>query len=386
MNEKKTIRYVNSATKQGEKQMWIEELPNGKYKYLERYKDNLGRSKRVSVTLDKNTKQAQKEAMKLLMAKIDTNQNRTVNTDKTFWAISAEADQQISYTHKYNSIQTYDFAKKILKRYITDDVVFKNITKPAIKNILSDIYYKQNYSHQTTVITKGYISIVYKYAIEQGYCTENLTKGIEIKRKAKTIEDIESEIPKYLEFSEIAPLLEKIDSKNHRYALLAEFMILTGLRPGEALGLQYDNYSEEKIKITGTYNYKLDKKETPKNEYSYRTVRLDNRSIAILEEVQKDNQMLGLSNNYYFMSRKNKPIRRPSFYQFLMRNYGIYPHLFRHTHISLLAEMNIPLKVIMDRVGHNDSNTTLKIYTHVTEKMGDDLVDKLNRINFKLAP
>ena len=31
--------------------------------------------------------------------------------------------------------------------------------------------------------------------------------------------------------------------------------------------------------------------------------------------------------------------------------------------------MNISLKAIMKRVGHTDEKTTIKVYTHVTEKM-----------------
>lgn len=45
------------------------------------------------------------------------------------------------------------------------------------------------------------------------------------------------------------------------------------------------------------------------------------------------------------------------------------PHIFRHTHISMLAEAGVYLTTIMKRVGHDDQETTLNIYTHVTEKM-----------------
>ncbi|MFQ6916528.1 tyrosine-type recombinase/integrase [Veillonella rogosae] len=54
-------------------------------------------------------------------------------------------------------------------------------------------------------------------------------------------------------------------------------------------------------------------------------------------------------------------------------------HIFRHTHISMLAELGVPLETIMQRVGHNDPNTTLSIYTHVTKSMHDDVINKLNQ-------
>lgn len=36
----------------------------------------------------------------------------------------------------------------------------------------------------------------------------------------------------------------------------------------------------------------------------------------------------------------------------------------------------------MQRVGHDDEKTTLKIYTHVTEKQKTDIVEKLNNLGF----
>lgn len=52
--------------------MWIEILANGKYKYIERYTDPYTeKSKKVSVTLDKNTAQVKKRALLLLQEKID---------------------------------------------------------------------------------------------------------------------------------------------------------------------------------------------------------------------------------------------------------------------------------------------------------------------------
>ena len=51
--------------------MWVEELPNGKYKYFERYKDTYTEKwKRVSVTLNSGSNRAKKEAQRLLDDKI----------------------------------------------------------------------------------------------------------------------------------------------------------------------------------------------------------------------------------------------------------------------------------------------------------------------------
>lgn len=59
--------------------MWVEELTNGKYKYVERYiEPYTEKTKKTSITLDKNTAQAKKQALTLLQEKIDILPTRTI--------------------------------------------------------------------------------------------------------------------------------------------------------------------------------------------------------------------------------------------------------------------------------------------------------------------
>ncbi len=53
-------------------------------------------------------------------------------------------------------------------------------------------------------------------------------------------------------------------------------------------------------------------------------------------------------------------------------------HTFRYTHISLLAEAGVPIKAIMERVGHSNMKTTLEIYNQVTNTTKEKLVQEVN--------
>lgn len=55
-------------------------------------------------------------------------------------------------------------------------------------------------------------------------------------------------------------------------------------------------------------------------------------------------------------------------------------HIFRHTHISKLAEIGTPIYVIQDRVGHGSSKITQDIYLHVTKKMKEKLQSDLEKL------
>ena len=58
---------------------------------------------------------------------------------------------------------------------------------------------------------------------------------------------------------------------------------------------------------------------------------------------------------------------------------NITSHMFRHTHVALLIEAGVPIKVISERLGHSDTSITLSIYTHVTANMKIDLHNKLEK-------
>lgn len=55
-------------------------------------------------------------------------------------------------------------------------------------------------------------------------------------------------------------------------------------------------------------------------------------------------------------------------------------HNLRHTHASRLAEKNVPMMVVKERLGHSKEETTMKYYTHVTKGMRENLLNTLNEL------
>jgi len=53
-------------------------------------------------------------------------------------------------------------------------------------------------------------------------------------------------------------------------------------------------------------------------------------------------------------------------------------YILRHPHINLLAEADVDLNFIMNRVGHKNSKTTTKIYLHVTTGMRANTSEKMH--------
>ncbi|HEW4673499.1 TPA: tyrosine-type recombinase/integrase, partial [Streptococcus pneumoniae] len=92
---------------------------------------------------------------------------------------------------------------------------------------------------------------------------------------------------------------------------------------------------------------------------------------------------------FIFVTKNGIPIQNNSFNLAIQKvnnrlknpiNKHLTSHIFRHTLVSRLSENNVPLKAIMARVGHSDSRTTNKIYTHVTKKMDDNILNLLDNL------
>ncbi len=55
-------------------------------------------------------------------------------------------------------------------------------------------------------------------------------------------------------------------------------------------------------------------------------------------------------------------------------------HDFRHSHASLLLSKGIPISVISKRLGHDNINTTLRIYAHLLPEDEDKAIQILNNL------
>lgn len=380
--------------------MWIEERQSKKgtrYKYCERFELPNGEIRKVSVIFNTNSSHARKQATIELQRKyeqavkeIDINKVVTYYDVAMSWLEHTEPTVKRS-THINHTI----YVNKIFT-YIDKTLPIANLTAVTLEDVLHKVYYVENLSYSYTRATFTTMKAIYKHAKRKKLIPSLIDfEDIEIKKKPFSHSDIAKKQNKFLDAVELKETLMQLSKIDSRISLLFEFVSLTGLRIGELLALRYSDYDKENatININGTiqYDYKNSseiKRGTPKNIYSVRDVSLSDRAVSILNSIMLENKRRSLwfegyiDHGYIFTSSRGNPYD----IQFLNRRLkGVHiegkhltTHIFRHTHISMLAELGVPLKTIMQRVGHNDPNTTLSIYTHVTKTMHDDVINKLN--------
>lgn len=370
--------------------MWIEELESGKFKYCERYTDVQGKIRKVTVTLEKNSTRAQNEAARLLYNKIEAKKEKQLQENDTssitFWQMQ---DQVLEISEETVKIRTHAArisAKNKIREYISEYILLNEITSTLIIDILEKLYYKENYSFPYISSIKSNFNLVLEYAIAKGYLKNNPIQKVKIKRKVESLDQREARKNKYLEQNELRDIIHQMKVINKTTALIIEFMSLTGLRYGECVAIQEKNIQGNILHINGSWDPVSRTKTTTKNVYSDRRILLTQRCLNIISEQLSLSQKYCKPNNerYIFVSRNGMPeplVTTIGRLQKLDTDKKITTHIFRHTHIALLTELGIPLKAIMERVGHNNPNTTLAIYSHVTEKMSKNIIDKLEKID-----
>ncbi|WP_314347739.1 site-specific integrase [Mammaliicoccus vitulinus] len=405
--------------------MWMEEYKTNtnkiKYRFYEKYKDKMtGKKKRVSVLMNSKTRQSKKEAQRILDKKIKKIESSsqiegfntlTFKTAYNMW----EQHYKVNTKNKESTINTYLTKGKILYKILDFDVLISQLNLPYLQNCFNKLSdYK--YSNQTnrdvlSVFKKVMTYIKLNYGVSFSYLND-----LSVPNRSLTFDEIKAKKNNYLEQDQLKQILDElhvmkltannIDNRRHYLFMyyIVEFLSLNGMRIGELLAIENENVDliNKNLTIDGTIQRKANSKgqygvkDTTKNLNSYRTIDLTNRSCEILKACMLENKKATqwdsryINRNFVFTNYRGNPIYFNRVNEALEKarinlkiKKKITTHTLRHTHISLLTQMGISLKAIMDRVGHSNYRTTLGVYTHVTNQMKNELINKLEDIDKK---
>lgn len=282
----------------------------------------------------------------------------------------------------------------------------KDITRKRYQDALIDLT-KRGYADNTVDGAHRTGRMIFKKAIEMEILKKDPTEYTHVPKKQKTIEEIEgvAELPKYLEKNELQSLLATAKDKglNLDYSI---FLVLsyTGIRAGELCALKWRDidFDQQTIKITKTYynptnSIKKYKLLPPKTKSAIRTIDVDEKVLIELRKLQtKQKQVIMRYRNVYhnqdfIFADLDKNYGYPLYVKKIenrMRrllvlaglNQDLTPHSLRHTHTSLLAQAEVSLPQIMERLGHKDEDTTKHVYLHVTKEMKKEASQKFKEL------
>ena len=273
----------------------------------------------------------------------------------------------------------------------------RTITTSQIQTALNKWFKQTEYSFKPWF---NYTSAIFKYAILQGYISDNPCTRVTMPKKLD-----KEDVINFWDKDQLKTFFNCIDPVNdlEKYTLF-RVLAFTGIRRGECLSLTWDDLNTKKatmdINKTLTHGDKGRLLVQPtKTKKGTRTISLDESTLLYLKKWHLEQRRMYLvlgfninkSNQLIFATSKStfKSLNTPSkWLRALISDANesganlpsITVHGFRHSHASALFSAGASIKEVQERLGHEDAQTTLNIYTHVTEKQGKEAVQKL--VNF----
>lgn len=346
--------------------MWVEELPSGKYRMVERYTDPMtGKKKKISVTMDRNTPASRKAAQQILNEKSSSAPTSKVITFKDLvekWRTYQQATvKQSTYKRNYHS-------SNALMKIIGPDILVENLTAGYIMDRMLATGNKPGTINEHLRRLKS--------ILRWGYRADHI-KDVSYLAKLEPMKDDEKKkklADKYMEADEVNTLIESM--KVERWKDLTRFLVLTGMRCGEAFALtdQDIDLKARQIHVTKTLDVVNDLITPPKTMNSIRDIFIQDELMELCHKLRSEalaGRLTGGSGMLFYTARYDyyayEKYFRTRMKEVLGRHLTV--HSLRHTHVALLAENGMPLDMIGRRLGHSDSRITRDVYFHVTEKL-----------------
>lgn len=291
------------------------------------------------------------------------------------------------------------FKKRILPKF--GHLKIKEITRIYCQRIVNgwadELKSFNDYKIQT--------NLVFKYAVIQNILKVNPMDYVTLpKQKNEITFDLEEEEnQKFYSKDELRTFMDTIKDDVMVFTMF-RLLAFTGARKGEIYALHWSdiNFKDKTINFKKTLAHVNGKRllQTTKTAQSRRVISVDDKTIMILKRWRREQIQRYLKLSIPFESDERQPLfttYQPKEHKFeycrlaylnnkLSQIYAknkklteITVHGFRHTHASLLFEAGASIKDVQARLGHTDIQTTMNIYTHVTNDAKEKTADMFQK-------
>ena len=367
--------------------MWIEATKNGKYKACERYTDPLtGKLKKVSITIDKDTRQARKAAQEELAKRIRQECSQSMLPEEITLKALVEAyraDQKM--TVRQSTYQRNYFAANAIMKMLGENVYISKLTAPYVRQKFLQSGKAASTLNEHLARFRALMSWAYKNDMIADITFLDKLEQFKAAPHKEVIKD------KYMEGTELRKLLGAMS--NPVWSLLTELLALSGLRIGEALALEVSDIDlrAKQIHVTKDYDVVNGVVDDTKTSCSIRDVYIQPELEKVIRRINAEMKQrafrYGIQSKLFMFDHDGSYLHYYAYNKYLGENTiavlgrKLTPHSLRHTHASLLMEKGVPVDAISRRLGHENSRITKEIYLHVTKKVkeqDDELIRKVN--------
>ena len=328
------------------------------------------------------TKKEATQALKIEMAKLENGE--TDQKDITTEELLIEWLQRSVKDH--TAIRTYGTYKQTCDIYIIPyigKIKLTNLTPQDIETMYNEL--ASRLASSTVHRTHRVLRTALNRAVKWGYLN---------KSPLQRTEPPKLKIDKRIALSpaQIDQLLTYLKTFSPETYMASVIAIYTGMRRGEVLGLQWQDvdFKQKIIHVQRSKQF-FDGKiiiSSTKTILSARAIPFGDTLATLLIEWKKNFAILkNNEGNDFVLQRLDGNTLFP---EYITKHFALaiktllFPHVtfhdLRHTHATSLLLGQVPLKIVSERLGHASIQQTADTYSHVTETMQRDAVNRLEEI------
>lgn len=313
---------------------------------------------------------------------INASKDMTVSAWFEYWIENIKGN-----SIKPNTIRNYKERYKYNIKDCIGNMLLSEVKPMHCQHVLNQM--QDRYKSSTIYQTRITLFTMFSDAVENEIMIKNpVTKAIKHnigkepkKVRALTIE----EQKKFLEIS-------KGTSNYNQYA----FLLQTGLRTGELVGLKWSDidFDKKTVYIQRSMEYRYSVGEwrigEPKSKSGYRNIPLTNEAINILKDQKEKLKALKTINmqfaDFIFLSQKGEPKKNSAYDTALFKLCDkakidrFSMHVLRHTFATRCIEGGMRPKTLQMILGHSNVGITMNLYVHVTEEEKLKEVEKIEKV------
>lgn len=283
---------------------------------------------------------------------------------------------------------TYDNIYFVVKQYIIKpigDLELKQIDGHLLQTLIINKLKEDGYSYRTVKHVYSQLGSIFKYAVSRGKLNTNPIKEVILPKKSL----FQNKETRFLSEDERKLFVQTCYMKNKNGSFFFKngpfyvFILYTGCRIGEALALKWSDIdlnnrtatiARTMITIRNTdSNTSIRHDQNSTKNGVTRTIYLSDMALKALLDIKVTHKY---DPNGYVIpgTQADKPIAyvtAHSAFKRIIKQAGIKNcsiHSLRHTFVSLMINNHIPLTVVADMVGHINTMTTIRTYTHLLKE------------------
>lgn len=316
-----------------------------------------------------NTKREDKETARL--AAIEAAKLKTVRqyADGVFMPTK-------SATFSENTRSSYRMFLDLHILPIIGDTLLTDVSPAMISKLLID-FQRNGHAHASAVKLYNILNGIFQMAFMDDSIEANPMLKVKrpTPRKEETAQD---ESDKAYSVQQLAYILKCLENEPLKWKTYINLVADTGIRRGEACGLEWSDIDWSKATIAIRRNAQYTPAAgvfvtSPKNGKS-RTVDVGQDVLKLLQQLRIEQAGKAISR-FVFTQDGSPDIMHPQsptrYFKKFGQRYGIedfHPHKLRHTSASIAITSGADVVSVSERLGHSDTAVTLRMYAHANEE------------------